>query len=383
MSYSEINNGSDDLLSQKILERSNMDKFMTHQQIAGAPGVAPIAPIAPVVSSMIIQKFLSFTPDEKRRLSINNPDMYQKIISVLNTQQMPPQIQSVQPVQSVQSVQSVQPVQSVQSVQPVQSVQAVQPPPDFMTGSVEFPKLYNDTHSSDDDDTLSSQVEILKKKKKNKTNFLSFDFRCDIKDIHKHKYSLIMPTKYSKNIIHLELESCIIHHIANLDKESYIYIKIEEFDGDYVTSSRKVFGKLLMAKKTASFISYLPENCKKTFLTPVSLSYLTISFYNYDNTPILLHTLQLKSLVNDVGNTAITTTDQHFLSPGDRLTLNNNYGNKITSEILTVKEIADKFTCIVNSPVMPLDKNTSRLDATLEKIDLKCTLTFKITSDEA
>jgi hypothetical protein len=49
------------------------------------------------------------------------------------------------------------------------------------------------------------------------------------------------------------------------------------------------------------------------------------------------------------------------------------------TELVHVQEVLDKNTCVISAPLMDIVGMASqRLDARLEKVDLKCSLTFKI-----
>ena len=113
---------------------------------------------------------------------------------------------------------------------------------------------------------------------------------------------------------------------------------------------------------------------------PLNVTNLTVSFYTYDGEPINLQYLDLQSISkNEKGQSVLHTKCAHYLSEGDSLILSNNLGNKIIVEKIKVLEILDKKTYIINSPHSALShQNTGQLDATVEKIDLKCTLTLKI-----
>ena len=344
MNFSEININSDDLLAKKLAERSSMDKFisnMPHENAAQGTIVTVGS-----VHATLIQKYLQFTPEEKKRFSVNSPDLYGQIIAALPGQ-----------------------TAVVVSQEKVHTLDQPDTP---------YTKLYPESDSD-------TEIEpVAPSKRKQKVNFLSFDFRCDIKDIREQHYVLQMPAKYSKGIVHLELESCILPHLPQLEQESHIYIDITEFDGDYVTSRRKVFGKLLLNQTlghTGQYLTYIPENCKKSFLTGVNLSQLTVAFYSYDNSPIFLQHLDLANIMKDEKTCGITTKQPHCLCQGDRLTLSTNFGNRVESEIVYVKEVFDKQTCIISVPLMDIGRKSQRLDAMLEKVDLKCTLTFRLRTD--
>ena len=355
MSYAEINdNNTDDLLQQKILERSNMDQiFMKPVQGQGQPSVQGQGqPQGRGVHTAVIEKYLKFNPEEKRRFSLNNPILYNTIIEELNHRLKGP---LSTPIVS-------EPVSPVAPVAPLAAV----------TSS--FSQLYN--HDNDDDNTSIESIPFVTQK----TNYISLDFRCDVKDIKSGSFVLRMPLRHQKQITFLELESCILPMMPVLENESYIYMDFSEFEGDYITSRRKVYGKLIREKQNDLFLHFLPENCKKTFILPLNVTHLTVSFYTYDGEPINLQYLDLQSITkNEKGQSILHTKYPHYLTEGDSLILSNNLGNKIIVEKIKVQQILDKKTYIINSPHSALsNQNAGQLDATVEKIDLKCTLTLKI-----
>jgi len=351
--FSEINNDADELLTKKLLERSNMDKLMQ-----APPGNRQTN--SAVLHAAVIQKFLNFTPDEKRRFSNNNPVMYKQIID---------QLETTPPASAPEQFEQFEPVQPPSTLQSSHSSMISAPENTTFTS---FTRMYQSDSEEEEDHV------VVPEGPKNKTYYLSFDFRCDLKDRFQNKYTLQMQPRYMRGISYIELESCVINGIPVLDAESHIYIDIGEFDGDYVTSSRKVFGKLLMEKKVGPFITYLPENCKKTFLTPINLPQLTIAFYAYDNSPIVLQKIDLEKLHIDKTASYVSVKQPHCLVDGDRMNLTNNFGNHVVTEMVQVKHVLTPMTCQISMPGMNIGKSSHLLDATLEKIDLKCTLTFKL-----
>jgi hypothetical protein len=232
-----------------------------------------------------------------------------------------------------------------------------------------FSQLYQDEEEEEEDNEPVVKAA--------KTNYISFDFRCDLKDIKNKAFVLQMPQRFRKNIISVELESCILPMMPVLENESYIYLDLAEFEGDYITSRRKVFGKLIREKQNGNFLHFLPENCKKIFTNHLSLNTFTIGFYTYNGEPINLQHLDLQSITkNDHGQTYLHTKTTHYLAEGDSLTFSHNHGNKVTVDKLKVKQIVDKNTYIIET--FKSYQNGLKLDAIVEKIDLKCTLTFKI-----
>jgi hypothetical protein len=367
MSYVEGEN-TDDLLQRKILERSNMDQiFMKPVQDSPVQSVQSVQDQPPVQGAQgsqsqplpvqFIEKYLKFNPEEKRRFSLNNPSLYNTIIEELNQRLKGP---------STTTTTTLPPPIVSEPVSPTGAL-----------GS-SFSQLYNNNYENDDDSTSTESIHPITQK--NNYNYISLDFRCDVKDIKSGAFVLRVPIHHQKQITYLELESCILPMMPVLENESYIYIDFAEFEGDYVTSRRKVYGKLIRGKQNDSFLHFLPENCKKTFILPLNVTNLTVSFYTYDGEPINLQYLDLQSISkNEKGQSVLHTKCAHYLSEGDSLILSNNLGNKIIVEKIKVLEILDKKTYIINSPHSALShQNTGQLDATVEKIDLKCTLTLKI-----
>jgi len=348
MNYAEINDKTDDLLQQKILERSNMDQiFMNNAppkpqgQVQGHGGSNAQSGPNGSVPTAVIEKYLMFNPEEKRRFSLNNPTLYKTIMEELNHCLTKPVIS--------------------EPVSPNVS---------------SFTQIYNNENENESDSESLPSASLSTRTKK--THYISLDFRCDIKDIKSGAFVLQLPVRHRKQITYLELESCILPMMPVLENESYIYMDFAEFEGDYVTSRRKVYGKLIREKQNGTFLHFLPENCKKILLSPLNTSHLTVSFYTYDGEPINLQHLDLQSITkNEKEQTILHTKCAHYLAEGDSLILSNNLGNKIIVEKIKVKHILDKNTYVINAPQYALP-NTGQLDATVEKIDLKCTLTLKI-----
>ena len=388
MNYAEINDKTDDLLQQKILERSNMDQIFMNNAPPKLQGHGQNTPASlqngqslqngpstqsslqslqngqslqslqngsslqhgsslqslqngqpSSVSTAVIEKYLRFNPEEKRRFSLNNPSLYKTIMEELNHCLTKPVLS-----------------------EPVSPNVA------------SFSQIYNNENDSDSESLPSASAGASARK----THYISLDFRCDLKDIKAGAFVLKIPQRHRKQITYLELESCILPMMPVLEHESYIYMDFAEFEGDYVTSRRKVYGKLIREKQNGAFLHFLPENCKKILLSPLNTSHLTVSFYTYDGEPINLQHLDLQSITkNEKEQTILHTKCAHYLSEGDSLILSNNLGNKIIVEKIKVKHILDKNTYIINAPQYALP-NTGQLDATVEKIDLKCTLTLKI-----
>lgn len=213
-----------------------------------------------------------------------------------------------------------------------------------------------------------------------KTNYVSLDFRKDLIDIEGDHYILGFPTQH--NVYQLELESCVINRNQILDREPYIYISVGEVDGDYNMTDSNVFGKLIQERTVNEFIMYRPENCVKTFKRPTRFNKLTISFSKYDLGTISINELHVKHLGklrpksgSDADYIKITTKSAHHLDVGDTVNISSAHNDRQTVDSVEVVEVVSDNAVILDSPVTTLGHDM-RLQ--FEKVNLKCTLTFKM-----
>lgn len=218
-------------------------------------------------------------------------------------------------------------------------------------------------------------------------SYLSLDFRKDLTDVEGDKYVLSFPTQH--NVHMLELESCVINRNQTLDREPYIYITLDEVNGDYDMNSMdqkvNVFGKLIQERTVNEFIMYKPENCVKVFRRPTRLDRLTVSFRKYDLDTVSINKLPVRHLGKlrpkasasgpNPDFIKVTTKSAHHLDAGDNVNISSAHDDRQTVDSVEVVEVVSEDTVILDSPVTGLSHDM-RLQ--FEKVNLKCTLTFKL-----
>jgi hypothetical protein len=186
----------------------------------------------------------------------------------------------------------------------------------------------------------------------------------------------------SRQIREIELEACIINRIELLEREPYIYLSILEIPGDYQLIGEgntvvPVFGKLVQEKTVNEFIFYRPENCRKILHSPIDIDKLTVSFLNYDQTPISLSKINVKDLNVSNGKTycKMHTRGPHNLISGDSINVSYRAHNRITVESLSIIDVPNNDTIITEPPVndiVPEDR------CSFDRVQIKCSLTFRI-----
>ena len=141
--------------------------------------------------------------------------------------------------------------------------------------------------------------------------------------------------------------------------------------------TESVFGKLIPEKTVNEFIFYKPENCRKSFTKPVNLEKITISFLQYDQTDISLSKLDIRNLSQSStgGYYKLNTRGSHYLTTGDLVSITYKQPNRTTVETITVLDTPSPDVLILEVPIKDL-KTEDR--CTFEKVQLKCSLTFKI-----
>ncbi len=86
---------------------------------------------------------------------------------------------------------------------------------------------------------------------------ISLDFRNDLKDL-KSPYQVKFPINHE--LIRIKLQSCQIPATTNLGSEPYIYLQIEELEGDYLMpNGLKAFGKLILIGDRQGYLYYQPD----------------------------------------------------------------------------------------------------------------------------
>lgn len=395
---------TDSLLQQRISERNTLDVTnggdpMDYQMpqrrehvVAQEPNIHPA----------MIARFLNMKPNEKENLSKMNPTYYQQLLKASQSQNQLPSQQDFQPQPQqdfqTQSQQLPQPIlqqnqfeQNYSSINPVQEIES------NVSSDLE------NIHSSEDDEPPTPVVKtkrstkrrneinpserVLNVNHKNTVNqnvtlnkgsvFLSLDFRNDLVEIKNDTYVLSFPTQH--NVTGLELESCLINRNKVLEREPYIYISISEIEGEYqVTAGHKinsVFGKLIQEKTINEFIVYKPENCIKNFLRNTMVDKLSIKFLRYDLAPIQLNRIPVEKLRKSKDCLKVTTKTPHYLSAGDRVNISCTDSDKISVDMVEILKVLSPDLLVLDNPINPI---TQGLGLQFDKVDLKCTLTFKI-----
>ena len=209
---------------------------------------------------------------------------------------------------------------------------------------------------------------------------ISLDFRKDLSDIDNNKYVLSLGDDFH-NVQEIELESCMINQTYNLEGEPYIYCNIDEIGGDYNIARSKshgqmnVFGKLFLDNSVNGFLTYRPENCRKRFKRPELINRITISFLNYNYDRIPLNKIAVKKLSKGSNQIKLTTKSTHNLTVEDRINLYKTDKDEVLVANLKVMEIPDSSVFITEAPTFSIEKQHQ---LSFEKLDVKCTLTFKL-----
>ena len=377
------------LLAQRMAERSNMDRMLSQGSMGGGPPPAmspnspptlqmpmpqPMQPQAPLAQPQIepahpevIKKFMTFTEKEKKRFAAAQPQLYAKIMQTMAL--FPVQtVQAVQPVQPISPPPLPQPVMTfpVLPPQPITSAPAITPQPEPKPIIIHTPAPVIAPPAP----TPAPEKRVM----------VSVDFRTDIKDVHHNKYAIRLPEKHTVN--HVQIESCILPQTAQLESEPYIYIAISELGGDFISSGEPIFGKLIQEKTVNNFVIYHPENCKKALTVPKGVETLHVCFLTYDKQPIQLNRLSVSRIVSTKKGTLfkITCREPHYLNNNDKVTINTKITNKLLSEISTVRHIISPDTFVIDKPFgLSGSIHTTLHDTTIEKTNMKSTLTFKLT----
>ena len=337
----------------------------------------------PNVNPSVIATFLGLDPATQQRFATANPVAYAQICTVIQNQYQ----------QQMQQ-------QHQHQAQPL----SPHPEPESESEEIEKGKTRAKTKKSkkskkskptpppiSDSDNLHSSDEELNIKPHNpaqsqhgqgqaqaQTTYLPLDFRTDLNDVEaESKYILSFPR--ITNVWKIELETCILNRSELLEREPYIYICIDEIHGDYKLNgqnnqSKSVFGKLIQEKTANEYIFYRPENCSKTFNMPHKLEHLTVSFLKYNAETISLSKINIRDMSRSANYTKINTRGSHFLNIGDRINIGYKSSNKITVDMVTIIDVPVRDTFIVEATSKELDAK-----CTLDKVEIKCSLTFKIT----
>lgn len=394
--------GIDAQLQQRINERNNLDVAYGGQPMHNAPNQAmPSMPMMPAQMPQIpvqaparggslnvhpatIHKFLSMDAASQQRLAQKNPQFVQQIMDTIarqQPQQPPPQQQLPAQPQNDETVSNVSNDESIDtpnssdtdndhsSDEEHESRAQTKKRPE-PTKKQDRPRQLRIQHNT----TTNQNVQI-----QGKNLFLSLDFRNDLTETNHDCYVLSFPVQH--NVTCLELESCLINRNPVLEREPYIYMAIEELSGDYqVNTSHQthhVFGKLIQEKTVNEFIVYKPENCIKNLPRPSRIDRLSITFYRYDMTPIPLNRLAVERLSRSKDYLKVTTKAPHYLAVGDRVNINQSQDDLLSVDMVDVIKVLRPDIVALDNPVNRIGSGSN---LQFEKVDLKCTLTFRLHS---
>ncbi len=355
-----------------------------HQQYQIPQAVAPKSLPSPTVSApsgppphpSVISTFLALDPVAQQRFSIANPLAYAQLyyaITGSGAQSVPsspsPQIQTMSQIQTMPQMPLTEDIFRKKSMVHKKSKRAtsVVKHHDPISESDNF-------HSSDEElnkpikpDTIAYPLNAT-----STATRLPVDFRNSLQNITEDgSYILNIPQQQIREI---ELESCIINRTNALEREPYIYISIKEFPGEYQIP---VFGKLIQEKTVNEFIFYQPDNCHKTFRKPITTDKLTVSFLNYDQTPISLGKINIRDLSNGKSYCKLRTIGSHHLTTGDSINISykSKSHNRITVESLVIIDVLNSETIITERPVRAIKPDDKCL---FDRLQIKCSLTFRI-----
>jgi len=437
---------SDSLLQQRINERNNMDIACGGQPMmsgGGMPGYGgapmpmpamsmppqPLPPGSANIHPAIIAKFMSMPPDAQQRYAQANPMYYQQIMATIAKQQQQYQQThptSTAPESETSSTCSIETPKSdtdnAHSSDDENPADEAQPkrkrrrePPKESKESKQSKQLKESKQSTATkprrnprlpkaQQNVPQQRELrVGHRVSNNQNvrqdsnhiYLSLDFRNDLIETNDDCYILGFPVQH--NITCLELVSCLINCNPVLEREPYIYISLDNIKGDYqVTTGHRtnhVFGKLIQEKSVNEFIVYKPENCIKVFTrgsgsssTPSSarldarnLDRLPIRFHRFDLSTIPLNKLSVDKLRRAKDYLKVTTKSAHYLGVGDRVNISCSQDDRISVDTVDVIKVLAPDIVALENPINSIGQGSG---LQFEKVDVKCTLTFKLSSWE-
>lgn len=426
--FQQINPGAgyrgntDQLLEQRMMERNNMDmayggrpmhqnpqqqQQMMPQMMQSMPQVSGSVNIHPAV----ISQFLQMQPQAQQRLAQTQPQYYQQIMNTIARQQqggsgMPRQPLRDNDTDSTLSTSSIETPNSDESSE-LENSHSSEEESDHELKL----KLKSKSKSKSKGKTKAKGKDKDKGKSKNKYKgirpkerklrikpshtrttqnvtrsdqgqlFLSLDFRNDLVEINSDTYVLGFPTQH--HVTGVEMESCLVNRNPVLEREPYIYMLIEELEGDYQVNSGHrstyVFGKLIQEKTVNQFIVYKPENCVKFMDRPKRLDRLSIKFLRYDMTPIALNSMPVEKLGRARHYIKVTTKSPHNLSAGDHVNISQTTGDQISVDMVEVVKVLKPDLVALENPVNSIERGSG---LQFEKVDLKCTMTFRLTTEK-
>ena len=204
---------------------------------------------------------------------------------------------------------------------------------------------------------------------------ITLDFRNNLVDInHKNEYTIL--TKLDK-VNYLEIKSCIINTTYNILNEPYIYIVINNINGDY-NPQYNIFGKLILVNNISGNMYYVPDNCIKIFDNPEKLYKLTFSFLNFEFKPIKINNIPISKISKKENCITIYTKCEHYLTINDKINIIKMVDDEIITEQLNILEIHNNLQIITTIPnnINLLIKNNN--NTIIEKINIRASITLKV-----
>ena len=332
-------------LQEVQMERSSYDKsigFRTPEIInnvtANEQQFSPkdannIAPLAQKIHPSIISMFLKMDESKREILKRTQFQLYQSILSELNTNSNLEKIMSEINNQDDLSSQN---------------------------GSV-INKAYEITDNNYIEDKYKGIIDI--------------DFRNDLVDCNDYVYTISIPGGAKYNIVKLSLSGIItINQCYNIENEPYIYLSIANIKGNHENS---VFGKLVLKKIVNGFIIYAPENAVKEFKIPITLNKLDIALLNHQYKKIILNRIPILKIKKTDSFLILTSATKHYLCIDDRINMFDlSVKNNICSYVFTILEIdGNNFTVSAPNDCMA-NILKGKPDLVFEKVNIKVSMSF-------
>ena len=232
-----------------------------------------------------------------------------------------------------------------------------------------------DIDKNDNNQNYYNSEDNVVKYEQNKIHNFIIDFRNNLIDIDQYKYTIA--TNLS-NIRKINLKSCIINQIYNLENEPYIYLVINNIKGEY-DKNYNIFCKLELNKVKNGFLNYKSEKSYKIFNNLQSFNKLTFSFLKHDYSKIMLNNIPVCKISKKPNNLKIYTKTEHYITIGDKINISKIVENEIINEVLIVEEIHDKCSFITNMPFNKcfLHKSETNTNTLFEKCDIKVVFDFE------
>jgi len=209
------------------------------------------------------------------------------------------------------------------------------------------------------------------KKHKPKSTILDLDFRSCLVDIRDYKFKLQFNRLH--NVKHIELKSCVINNNESFDNEAYIYLQIDEFKKKKKHSVVKLF-----VEKTINGFTHMGTKDKNNIFQVKDgkvLDTFTVSFRKYNNEIISINKFNnIEHISRHKGALKISTKKPQFVSEGDPLNLNIIHSDMISVHRFNVVDVINNKSFILDGVPQKMSKNIF-----IEYVNIKCTLTFKIT----